>query len=250
MFRVLWAVALWAAVLAAVLAVAPTGAVAQDGAREEAVFDITLLGLRAATLTFAGTVEGGQYAASGHLHSTGIARMVANVRFDAQVRGVIRSGRFQPRHYTERAVMPDRSAAGTVRYVGRTPQDKVYIPPRDTDPDAVPAKTQAGTVDPMTVIFAALRDQPREKLCSLSYQVYDGARRSQVTLSNPSAENSRGQLTCQGEYRRIAGFSAKAMAERQRFPFQMTYQRQPDGVYRVILVQTPTTFGQATLRRR
>lgn len=219
-------------------------------AEERAVFDISLLGLRAATLTFAGVVQGREYAASGQLRSTGIARIVAKVRFDAQVRGVLRGTRFQPRQYTERAVTDDRASAGSVRYAGRTPQDKVYNPPRAVDQHGVAARTQSGTIDPMTVIFAALRDQPRESVCALSYPVYDGARRSQVTLARPSAEDRRGRLTCQGEYRRVAGFSAAAMAERQSFPFEMTYQRQQDGLYRVVLVTTPTTFGRATLRRR
>ena len=235
-----------AALLGAVIALSAGAARAE----ERAVFDITLLGFRAATLSFAGVVQDGAYAASGQLRSTGIARVVAKVAFDAQVRGVVRAGRFHPRSYAERAVTDEASSAGAVRYVGRTPQDKVYDPPRAVDSHGVPARDQAGTVDPMTVIFAALRDQPRAGVCALAYPVYDGARRSQVTLTQPSAETSAGRLTCQGEYRRIAGFSPQSMAERQSFPFELTYQRQPDGLYRVVLVTTPTTFGQATLRRR
>lgn len=228
--------------------VALLGGAAQ--AQEQAVFDVTLLGVRAAVLSFAGTATARDYAASGKLVSTGIARMVAEVSFDAKVRGVVRGGRFQPRSYYERAVTRDRASEGTVRYVGRTPQDKVYIPARNVDAHGVQARTQTGTVDPMTVIFAALRDQPRDGVCDLAYAVYDGARRSQVTLSRPSAENSAGQLSCQGLYRRVAGFSPEAMAERQSFPFELTYQKQADGLYRVIRITTQTVFGRATLRRR
>lgn len=219
-------------------------------AQEHAAFDISLLGVRAATLSIAGITERGYYAASGQLRSIGIARAVAKVQFDAQVRGRVRGGRFQPQAYSERAATNAGVSAGSVRYVGRTPQEKVYDPPRAVDQNAVAARTQSGTVDPMTVIFAVLRDQPRESLCALSYQVYDGARRSQVTLTQPSAEDRRGRLSCQGEYLRVAGFSQAAMAERQSFPFEITYQRQPSGIYQVALITTPTTFGRATFRRR
>ena len=77
-----------AALLGAVIALSAGAARAE----ERAVFDITLLGFRAATLSFAGVVQDGAYAASGQLRSTGIARVVAKVAFDAQVRGVVRAG--------------------------------------------------------------------------------------------------------------------------------------------------------------
>ena len=102
----------------------------------------------------------------------------------------------------------------------------------------------------MTVIFAALRDRPADKACSMQLDVFDGKRRSRVALGNPQAGAGGATITCTGEYRRIKGWSPEDMAERTQFPFQMRYERQADGMYRVVEITTPTTLGRATLRRR
>lgn len=217
-------------------------------AAEQGVFDVTLLGVRAATISIAGRIEGGQYAASGQLRTTGLLRLVAEVAYDAEVQGRVRAGRFEPRLYRESARDGDEQYAAEMRYRGRVPQPKGYAPPRETGGGLDPA-TQAGTVDVMTAIFAVLRDQPRSGVCDVALQLFDGARRTQVVLTRPEALPDGG-IRCAGEYRRLQGFSAEAMADKQRFPFTLTYAPLSDGTYRVMRVDTQTTFGQASVRRR
>lgn len=218
-------------------------------AADEGVFDISVAGVRAATLSYAGRIEAGQYAASGQLRSTGLLRFFAQVAYGAEVQGSYRAGRFQPRHYRETAQEGDESYAAEMRYLRGVPQPKGYAPPRSRPTEALDPASQAGTVDIMTVVFAVLRDQPREAVCDLAKQLFDGVRRSQVTLANPQVL-ADGPIRCAGEYRRLQGFSAKAMAERQSFPFTMTYLPLPDGRYRVHEIRTPTTFGNAVIQRR
>jgi len=217
-------------------------------AAEQGIFDVTLLGVRAATISFAGQIDGGQYAASGQLRTTGLLRLVAQVSYDAQVQGRFRRGQFQPRLYRESARDGDEQFSAEMRYRGRVPQPKGYAPPRNRPSGLNPA-SQAGTVDVMTTIFAVLRDQSRAQVCDVALQLFDGARRSQVVLTRPEALPGD-QIRCAGEYRRLQGFSAEAMAEQQRFPFSLTYSGLPDGTYRVTRVDTQTTFGRASLRRR
>ncbi len=217
-------------------------------ATEQGVFDITLLGVRAATLSFAGQIEGGQYAASGQVQTTGLANLISQVSYAAQVQGRFRAGRFQPQLYRETARDGDETYAAEMRYRGRVPLPKGYAPPRDR-PSGLDPAAQAGTVDIMTAIFSLLRDQTRAGVCTAAHQIFDGARRSQVVLTQPEAR-ANGQIQCAGEYRRLQGFSTKAMAERQRFAFTLTYAPLSDGTYRVVRVDTQTTFGRASLRRR
>lgn len=216
-------------------------------ANEQGIFDVTLLGVRAATISFAGDIEGGQYAASGQLRTTGLLRLVSQVSYDAQVQGRVRGGQFQPRLYRESARDSGEQFSAEMRYRGRVPQAKGYAPPRTTT--GLDPASQAGTVDVMTTIFAVLRDQTGAGVCDVALQLFDGARRSQVVLTQPEAL-ANGQIRCVGEYRRLQGFSDTAMADQQRFPFTLTYSALSSGSYRVTRVDTQTTFGRASLRRR
>ncbi len=218
-------------------------------AAEQGVFDISVAGVRAATLSFAGRIEAGQYAASGQLRTTGLLRLVSQVAYAAEVRGFYRRNRFQPTLYRETAQDGDDSFAAEMRYIRGVPQPKGYAPPRNRPAEALDPATQAGTVDIMTTIYAVLRDAPRADLCTAAHQLFDGARRSQVTLANPQPR-ADGRIDCAGEYRRLQGFSAQAMADQQRFPFTLTYRPLGDGRYRVVEVVTQSTFGRARLTRR
>ena len=217
---------------------------------ETGTFDVILRGFRAATLKYAARLEGDRYAVTGQIAPSGLIGAIADVSYKASSQGRVRGDKYQPVSFVEARKSTKSLSTGTMGFRGGVPQVKKYDPRLSADPNAVEPRTQKGTVDPMTVIFASLRDQPREKACALNMSVFDGKRRSQVTLGKPTVENGEGRFVCSGEYRRIKGWSAEDMAERTRFPFQMTYQRQNNGLYRVVEITTPTTLGRATLRRR
>jgi hypothetical protein len=235
---------------AALVAGLALGQATQARATETGVFDISLGGIRAAVVQYAANTEGNRYAVTGKMNTTGLLGAVVRASYEATARGTEpRPGQYRPTSFTEvRDASKEVSRAEMLFRSGR-PQIKTYDPPRKSDRHAVDPATQSGTVDPMTVIYAALRDQPRERVCDLSLQVFDGKRRSEVRLSDP-AEASDGRITCQGVYRRIAGWSPESLAERSRFPFQMTYAPKGEGVWRVVRVTTDTTFGRAVLQRR
>lgn len=218
-------------------------------AEESGTFDMLLFGVRAATLSYAGKIERGQYAASGALRTTGLLSLVTDVGYTAQVQGRYRDNRFEPRLYRETARDDDGSYSAEMRYRAGVPQPKGYSPNSATPQSGLNPAGQAGTVDIMTVIFAVLRDQTRDAVCDVSVQMFDGVRRGQITLTQPIVK-SNGQIDCSGEYRRLEGFSAQQMAERQRFPFTLTYTPQDADQFRVTRVITETTFGRVTIRRR
>ncbi|GEM_PF-159186 len=212
------------------------------------VFDVVLRGLRAGRLTLTGSVDGSDYHASGTLQSAGLVRLVAKVRYDAEASGRLRGGRYVPARYSEVADTGRRVSESVMEYRGGVPQVKTYNPPRPPQTGDVKPETQGGTVDPLTALYATLRDVPRAEACKLDVHLFDGMRRSQIALSAPVPEGEG--VACTGEYRRLAGFSAKEMAEKERFAFRLVYVPVGEGMLRVNLIETDTIFGTGYLRRR
>jgi len=236
---------LGAAAVAGLLLAAGAGAGRAD---DPAVFDIDIRGLRAGTLSIAASENASSYAVSGRLASAGLVGMVRKVSYDATARGALRKGRFTPRSYTERADTGKRQSEAQMDYKSGVPQVKVQKPPMTPRPNDVDPATQGGSVDPLTALYATLRAVEKGEECKVSVNMFDGRRASSVTLSAPVADGDAVQ--CAGEYRRIAGFSEKEMAEKVRFPFILTYMPREDGRMHVVEVTMESIYGKARMVRR
>lgn len=223
----------------------PVAAMAQS---EEAVFDIAVAGVRAGSLSLAADRSGASYAVRTALESGGVVRLLRRVRFDAAARGTEARGRYTPDSYTESADTGQRQSEVEMTYAGGVPQILAYTPaPAGGTPLVDPAQ-QGGTLDPATALYAVLRDLPADQACTLTARTFDGRRLAQVTLSGATPQDAG--LLCQGQYRRIDGFTAKEMADRQQFAFSLIYAATGHGLLRVREVQLDTIFGKATLTRR
>lgn len=219
-----------------------SGAPALADGSTNAQFKVSIRGLTAGTLTVKGNEQGGSYTTTGVLKSGGLVGMLASVTYTAKASGSVRGANFQPSRYDENADTGKRKSKTTMTYSRGVPK----VVAGDTG-DLNPA-TQKGTVDPQTAIYAAFRDVDKADVCKLNVQMFDGKRRSQVRLRSPRAEGN--MIKCDGEYRRLKGFSAKDMAEKTRFPFNLFYAPIGDGRYRVEKVVTQTLYGNATMTRR
>ncbi len=233
-----------AAVLAAAWAAAP------GLARAESVqFDLVLRGLTAGRLIYDGRVSGNTYSVAGRLQTSGLAALLKKVRYDATAKGSVSSGgRYTPSAYTEDADTGKRQSQSVMTYRGGVPQVTKYQPARASRDYDLDPTTQGGTVDPLTALFATLRDVAPGKECGTSLKLFDGRRASSVTTSNRKEQGDR--VTCSGEYRRVAGFPADDMAEKTRFPFTLTYKPGPDGLMQVTEVSMDTIYGKGRLVRR
>lgn len=217
-------------------------------ADEQAVFDIDIRGLRAGTLTIAGSENATSYAVSGRLASAGLVGMVRKVSYDATAKGALRNGRFTPRSYTERADTGKRQSEAQMDYKDGVPQVKVQNPPMVPRPNDVDPATQGGSLDPLTALYATLRAVEKGEECKVAVNMFDGRRASMIMLAEPVAEGDA--VICAGEYRRVAGFSEKEMAEKVRFPFVLTYRPREDGKMQVVEVTTESLYGRARMVRR
>ena len=230
---------------AALLAVAAGAAGAQT--THTGTFDLRLGGVRAGVVSFSAVEDGRQYSAAARAQSSGLVSLVQNLSYDARSSGRITAGGFVPSRYQESADTGERVSRAVMEYVGGVPQVKSYDPPQERRKRDVDPATQGGTVDPMTAIFALLRDVPRSEVCTLDVPVFDGRRASHVTTAAPKTRGDR--IVCDGEYRRVAGFSSRQMREMTRFPFSITYAPAGDR-YRVERIAIDTLYGRATLDRR
>ncbi|MGB3314928.1 MAG: DUF3108 domain-containing protein [Albidovulum sp.] len=215
---------------------------------DSAVFDLTLKGIYAGTLSVSGAIKGQSYAASGVLKSGGLVALVKKVRYDARSRGSISDGRFRPALYEEDADTGKRQSQSVMEYSSGVPQVKKYNPPRKKKDRGVDPASQGGTLDPLTALYAALRDVPEDQACNLAVYMFDGKRRSQVVLGDPQPKDEG--ISCPGEYRRLEGFSKKEMKEKSRFPFTMHLEPAGDGMMRVVEVSMDTLYGNGSLKRR
>ncbi len=216
----------------------------QDGA----VFDLTLRGIHAGTLSISGAIQGQSYAVSGVLKSGGFVALLKKVRYDARARGTYIEGRFTPSRYEEDADTGKRQSQSVMDYKDGVPQVKVYNPPKSPRPGDIDPATQSGTVDPLTALYASLRDVPKAEACNGKLTLFDGRRRSQVVLGEPKAVT--GGVACAGEYRRLEGFSENEMAEKSRFPFTMTLAPIAGDRLRVTEISMDTIYGKGRLKRR
>ena len=230
------------AVFSACLAALPSHA------EDPVVFDLSIRGIRAGTLSFTGQSAEGRYAVSGRLESAGLVGLVRQVRYDGQAEGSLRQGRFTPLRYSEQADTGRRQSESVMEYRRGVPQVKVYNPPRELGSDGLDPATQGGTVDPLTALFATLRDVAPGEECNRSLTMFDGKRRSQLVLGAPAA--IEGGIACPGEYRRLAGFSADDMAEKTRFPFTVRLVPGTSGLMQVEEVTMESIYGNARLKRR
>ena len=231
--------------IAALLSLAAATAAAQT--THTGTFDLKLAGVRAGVVAFSAVEDGRQYSAAARAQSSGLVALVRNLSYDARATGRITPRGFVPTRYQESADTGERVSRAVMEYVNGVPQVKSYDPPQERRSRDVDPATQGGTLDPMTALFALLRDVPRGEVCTLDVPVFDGRRASRVSTRGPKPEGDR--IVCEGEYRRVAGFSERQMREKTRFPFSITYAPAGDR-YRVERISVDTLYGRATLDRR
>jgi hypothetical protein len=159
--------------------------------RDTMTFDVYLGGFRAGVMGVSGVTDGDQYRAAAKIQTTGIVALVRDAGYDARSSGRIEKGRFVPAIYEETANTGERANSATMEYANGVPQVKVYDPPQKPRSRDVDPATQGGTLDPMTTIYALLRDLPPDEVCTLNVFMFDGRRRSEpATAPSTAAANT------------------------------------------------------------
>ncbi len=215
---------------------------------EQVLFNVTLGGLPVGVLRLGTAQAPGQYAATARLETTGLARMLRDVRFEASVQGLQRAGRLLPQRYAGDVHTGIRGSSTEMVWDGGVPRVLRSGPAGAPQPWHLDPSRQTDVLDPMTVLLSVLADVPPGQACQLDLPMFDGRRRAQVVVSQLRA---RGEgLECAGIFRRIAGYSDADMAEQREFPFRLTFAPAGNGKLRVVALEADGRFGTTRLRRQ
>lgn len=227
-------------ILLAGMAASPLSA---DGA-SSMLFDVRLLGLRAGVVEIGANVTAKAYAARTRFHTAGMVGVLKRVHADVAVTGRVTDGRLRPQDYSEAIDDGHRATNVQVRFSPGRPR----LISGDTGSSAPPADTSAlqDAIDPLTLLYVTLRDQPPDHVCQFEADVFDGHRHARITLKDRHANGST--ITCNGFYRRIAGYGSDER-ENRNVAISVTYVQAGD-MMRAERVAFDTRLGPAVMNRR
>jgi hypothetical protein len=218
-----------------------------DADQESASFSVTISGFPVGEFSFAANRKGVAYAVKARAASSGLAGILRPFTLVSTTRGVERNGRYSPQSYVSQSDGARGGRGGELAFNDGVPIVIRADEEREPGAPLVDPATQKGAVDPVTALYAVLRDVPREGACKLDLRLFDGHRGSRMTLSNPKASGDG--IVCAGFYRRIDGYPAKELAERPTFSFLVTYQPIASGQLRAVELSLDSSYGPAKLSR-
>lgn len=207
-------------------------------------FEVRLLGLKAGMIEIAANVTESAYAARTKFRTAGLVGALKRVRADVEVQGRVAGDTLKPQTYSEAIDDGSRVTNVKVRFAPGKPR----LISGDTGSSAPPADTSTLTnaIDPLTLLYVALRDQPRDEVCRFEADVFDGHRHAVISLKGRQPNGNT--ITCSGSYRRVAGYS-DSEREKRNVSISVTYVDAGD-VMRAERVAFDTKLGPAVMDRR
>jgi len=207
-------------------------------------FDVSLLGLRAGVIEIAANVTETAYAARSRFHTAGLVGMFKSLRADISVQGRIRDDMLRPYDYSEAIDDGYRVTNVEVRFEPGYP--RLVSGDTGSSAPAADASRLDGAIDPLTLLYVALRDQPRDEVCRFQADVFDGHRHAVITLTD--RQETGDGITCNGSYRRVSGYTDGERSNR-RVAISVLYRPAGD-VMRADRVAFDTRLGPAVMNRR
>lgn len=228
-----------------------TGLAAADAAAapaqsDSAVYNLTLSGIPLGTVTLQSEQRGDDYVAASKITPNGFVSAVTGYSFDGRARGkVSAAGKVTPVTFEADSRSPRAKRRTEIEWSGDTPVKVSVVPPRNYAPRP---ERIVGALDPVSAGFALLRDNAAEAICDVSIDVFDGSRRSRLSLGAPVAGEG-GAVTCSGVYAKLEG-EAHSFSPQAEYPFSLTFVPGGDGRMRLERIETQTRFGTAVVSRR
>ncbi|SLN29300.1 hypothetical protein TRL7639_01179 [Falsiruegeria litorea R37] len=212
----------------------------------DALFDVQAWGVKIGEFRVTGQDRAGFYDVKARFETTGVVKQLGRIWFTMSATGRKQGREFTPIRYSEQVRTGRRQSSAQMDYSSGFPLltgGKLGT----EDAEVLDATAQTDTVDPLTAMFVALRDQPRAQLCKLNQPIFDGARRTIAYMTGRKAEGEK--VICTGQFRRLGGYSAKQLRQGRNSSFELTYV--PAGaVMRVQEARVTSSRGTAVLTRR
>jgi PAS domain-containing protein len=221
------------------------GATAALADSMQARYDVRLIGAKVGEMAMASTETASAYSTRARFATTGPLSALKQASFDLSAKGRKSGNRLVPTRYSEVTSEGRRSTNLKISFSGGV-ATQVSGDTGSSAP-AVNPRSLPGAYDPLTALYAALRDQAPNQLCSLDADVYDGHRHARLSLTNRKVLDG-GRVQCSGQYRRIAGYSQRELRHRTA-PVSVIYAPQGSNM-RAETVVVRTRYGKVSMHRR
>ena len=208
-----------AAGLAVCLAAAPP-ARAQTGQRTlEAHYTVYWMGLPVYSARMAGDWTAAKYTMRFSAEAEGVARAFATNRIDWTTQGAIRGPVATPVAFRQANTFRQQTRNISLVYVGGSVAVAVIPPESPGKRPTVPEPLRAGTIDPLTAVFATLRAPADVQRCGHESKVFEGLRRTDIRIEHAGRERTprdvdaaglpKETLVCLVHAKRLAGYEDK-----------------------------------------
>ena len=217
------------------------------GAQEaDAAYDFYISGIKAGELRLSSELTGDRYTAATNMAAAGVVGVFADFYFRGTSSGRLDgNGGVVPQQFVARSKSNRAERETRIDWRDGTPVEVSVEPPRESSPD--PA-AQSGTLDPVSALYLLMRDAPRDTICDKVVEVFDGSRRSRLTLAAPRSQGN--ELVCDGRFARIEGEAHSMSSPDREYPFSLVYRDVGDGNAEMHRIESPTRFGKAVVERR
>jgi hypothetical protein len=211
-------------------------------------FKLSIAGITAGSIKLNATDTGSTYSAKGGLFPSGLVAKFATIGFDGNVSGRVKGKTYLPKTYKGASKSKSGTAQVHMTYSNANPK-VISDTSTKAKPQSPPTKAQKkGGLDVITTTHILFQDRADEDLCKQTIPIFDGRKTSKITINKRTLKG--GNVQCSGSYKRVQGFSTSQMAKGSNFPFTMIYEKQGDGMYRLMEFSTKTTFGRARAKRK
>lgn len=213
----------------------------------EARFEVRYGILHVADVTVLATEGAQDYAAEGHVVTTGLVGLLREVHLDLSVEGTRQGDSLRPRHYRGDVDTGRRQIQSELAYDAGVPRILALAPPEPAHPWDIAAADQGGTLDPMSALYTLLRPRA-ETPCGQVLDLFDGRRHSRLRVE--AAHVSGDAAQCSGAYIRVGGYSPTELQDYQALAFSLDYQRDADGDWQLARIVTHTPYGRMRVIRQ
>ena len=218
----------------------PLGALAQERVQ---TYEVRGLGVKLGTFQLGSAQEGTAYTVASQFQTSGMMQVFARIRMDMRAFGTLNGPTPTPAQYVENIDTGRRQSDVTLTWSGGLPQ----VTDGQLNPEGTPADptAQGDALDPASMLFRVATPRPGDALCDLNQPVFDGARRTRVTLA--AAQASGDAVTCRGKFTREAGYSAEQLDRAKSFDLDLSYTPGPEGLYLLTEAKIDTILGPLRL---
>ena len=216
---------------------------------DDAKFGVYVAGIRIGNFNLAARSDGRSYGTSAAAQETGLVSWLSDFKYSASARGWLREGGLVPVTFQESFIENGEPSSTAIKFNNGEPYEVAMTGELDGNESPLDPLRQGKVLDPLTAMYLMTRNVGPGEACSVSFFVFDGVRRSRISLGTPASLGDG--FECPSSYERVEGWTEEEMNEQRVFPFDLRYEQLDgrSGWYRMIELSAPSSLGRFRIRR-